>query len=332
MLSQLFLVDSSCPNIMHVSSNSLPPWENKQIETNLTLRLLDKKTTPHYIIRSAYRELQASFCDFTEFHTDASKSEAGTGCAVVKSSSVIIRFSLPETYSILSSELYAIKLAINEIYNENIRNSVIYTDSLSAIMSITNTFKKGIHPIANEIIRTLNTLENRIVFAWVPNHVGIPYNELADLAAKEAAVLHPLADTPIPPSDFKAHVKFLFNRLWSTRWSNMPTTNKLRATSLNSSVRLWSTFANRRDQVVWTRLRIGHTALTHNYLLSKDPLPECSVCNSRLSVHHILLECRKFANLRYEIGLPNNIQEIFEDSNMTVLLNYIRRTKLYSLI
>jgi len=39
------------------------------------------------------------------------------------------------------------------------------------------------------------------------------------------------------------------------------------------------------------RLRIGHTRLTHSYLLSGDDLPECGTCQCPLTVKHILVEC-----------------------------------------
>ena len=38
------------------------------------------------------------------------------------------------------------------------------------------------------------------------------------------------------------------------------------------------TCLSRRDTVLLTRLRIGHTRLTHSCLLSGDDLPECGTC------------------------------------------------------
>ena len=41
--------------------------------------------------------------------------------------------------------------------------------------------------------------------------------------------------------------------------------------------------------------RIGHTHLTHSYILKKDPPPQCERCQCILTVRHILLECIHFA-------------------------------------
>ena len=46
-----------------------------------------------------------------------------------------------------------------------------------------------------------------------------------------------------------------------------------------------------RDSVLLIILRIGHTRLTHSYLLSGDDLPECGTCQCLLTVKHILVEC-----------------------------------------
>ena len=48
------------------------------------------------------------------------------------------------------------------------------------------------------------------------------------------------------------------------------------------------------------RLRIGHTRLTHSYLLSGDDLPECSrpTCQCPLTVKHILVECVDLNDVR----------------------------------
>ena len=47
----------------------------------------------------------------------------------------------------------------------------------------------------------------------------------------------------------------------------------------------------RKDQIVYNRLRIGHTRLTHSYLIDHTDPPECTNCHQQLSVKHILTEC-----------------------------------------
>ena len=44
---------------------------------------------------------------------------------------------------------------------------------------------------------------------------------------------------------------------------------------------------SRRDEVKFTRLRIGHTSLTHKYLLQGEEKPFCVGCNTDFTVRHI---------------------------------------------
>ena len=69
--------------------------------------------------------------------------------------------------------------------------------------------------------------------------------------------------------------------------------DKLR--KIEGSVMQWKSSEqnNRRNEVVLCRLRLGHTKLTHGYLMEgKDP-PLCNICGVPITVHHILAECRK---------------------------------------
>jgi len=43
--------------------------------------------------------------------------------------------------------------------------------------------------------------------------------------------------------------------------------------------------------VLLNRQRIGHTRLTHSFLLSGDNLPEFVTCQCPLTLKHILVEC-----------------------------------------
>src|SRR5207245_5183724 len=83
----------------------------------------------------------------------------------------------------------AIKIALDWI-TKNIKNSrdtVIYTDSMSAIQSL-ESINQGIKSqIVYEIKSLVENLKNmNIQFVRIPAHVGIYGNEQADRLAKEA--------------------------------------------------------------------------------------------------------------------------------------------------
>ena len=65
---------------------------------------------------------------------------------------------------------------------------VVFTDSLSCILALKTIYSK--HPLIQDILVRLSMLDEAgksISFFWVPSHVGLRGNELADAAANRAA-------------------------------------------------------------------------------------------------------------------------------------------------
>ena len=99
--------------------------------------------------------------------------------------------------------------------------------------------------------------------------------------------------------------------LWQQRWSSLPDNRKYKA--IRNSVSHWpSSFQrNRRVEVILTRLRIGHTRMTHSFLLSGDSAPECIFCDLPLTVEHLLVYCTQYDPARQRYQLANrSIREI----------------------
>ena len=55
---------------------------------------------------------------------------------------------------------------------------------------------------------------------------------------------------------------------------------------------------SRRWETTLCRLRIGHTRLTHEFLMTENPQPYCDDCLVPLTVRHLLVECPSLADLR----------------------------------
>jgi len=62
-----------------------------------------------------------------------------------------------------------------------------------------------------------------------------------------------------------------------------------------------TTSENRRWEVRLARLRLGYTRMTHGYLMSQGgERPVCEECTdeARLTVKHVLVECRSYSSHR----------------------------------
>ena len=47
----------------------------------------------------------------------------------------------------------------------------------------------------------------------------------------------------------------------------------------------------RKENTVFNRLHIGHSYLTHSFILRKEEAPVCVACNAVITGKHILIEC-----------------------------------------
>ena len=307
-------VEPPCPGIMGVVKSSMPKQVIKDMFVDHT--------------KDVHSEIS--------IYTDGSKSEEGVGFGVVLPDRTVSR-RLPGAASIFSAELQAILFALACLVRISRDEYVIYSDSRSAIISITDAFSK--HPIVMEIHRWIDILCGQgktVRFCWVPSHTGVTGNEAADVAAVEAVTSNlPIPDRPLPYRDYYPFFNALLKERWADAWRNI-TDNKLR--SLKDTIEPWNTAyrKNRSEERVMCRLRIGHTKLTHGHLMCGDPIPYCENCLVHLTVHHALVECSDYVAERNNYWSPNGLtlKKILsnnEDKTRKVLA-FLRDTDLYNKI
>ena len=65
----------------------------------------------------------------------------------------------------------------------------------------------------------------------------------------------------------------------------------------------------RNHQVIYTRLRLGVTKLTHRHLFNKEDSPTCHVCNSNITLKHIFIHCQQYNEERESLLKPNKISD-----------------------
>ena len=80
------------------------------------------------------------------------------------------------------------------------------------------------------------------------------------------------------------------------------------------------------------RLHIGHTRLTHSYLLSGDALPECGtliVSAHYNTVKHILVECVHLKDVRNKHFVASSIKDLFDNIEAHKIIDFIKETRFY---
>ena len=89
---------------------------------------------------------------------------------------------------------------------------------------------------------------------------------------------------------------------------------------------------NRREQMVVTRLRIGHTNLTSMFMLMGQQPPRCPHCmDCRLTVEHILTECPEYESHRQRYNIVGGLQSILSNSyeGLSNVLDYVKAIGLF---
>ena len=143
-----------------------------------------------------------------------------------------------------------------------------------------------------------------------PAHVDITGNERADRLTKEASVNSIPRPYPIPASDCIPAITKEIRELWQFRW-DLELNNKMREITTSTHPWLYAHHMPRKLEVILSRLRIGHSRLTHGYLMSDDYQPSCQDCLVPLMVRLFLTECPSFEDARCR-HLP--IRQAGEDS------------------
>ena len=218
--------------------------------------------------------------DYKHIYTDGSKDDMKVGCAVV-SDDFSETMRIPDGSSIFTAEAKAIDLALDLIADcETSNKFIIFSDSLSVLL-----LEK--HHELSEL--------NEIVYCWIPSHIGIAGNESVDQKAKDSLNLHP-TNFSIPYANFKSFINWYILNKWQILWNNS-VGNKLFEIKPVIGQSQPVVRNVRQEEVVLARLRIGHTRITHSYLLKREEPPYCFGCDTLFTVRHFLLECGDFFHI-----------------------------------
>ena len=189
-----------------------------------------------------------------------------------------------------------------------------------------------------DILDKLQELHNKkfiIKFCWIPSHVGINGNEQADSEAKAALSGPEPVDRLIPSTDFIPKVKTYIKYLWQDRWDSKHIHNRpIKLYTINPDIKpFYINGLSRKDEVIIHRLRIGHTRLTHSYLMENGPIPLCLCCQTvPISVKHLLIECPQLAGIRSRYYSATDMRDLFERFSLRNILEFLKESRLYHLI
>ena len=87
----------------------------------------------------------------------------------------------------------------------------------------------------------------------------------------------------------------------------------------------------RCDQVIISRTRIGHSKLTHTYLLQGEKQPGCIFCDCPLTVYHIFWDCLYlFPARRVLFTNVQSMQGLFTKVNINDIMQFWQECDFYN--
>ena len=312
------------------SVSEIPSWCIRKPTINLSLLSEKKSESNPHLLKQNFYELQSCYSDHEHIYTDGSKDEEKVGCAAAKYNDCKT-MRIPDGSSVFTAEAKAIDLALDFVktcaYTDKF---VIFSDSLSVLQALNHTSSKN-SQIQHLLLKHHEISSSKtVIYCWIPSHIGIYGNEKADKNAKESLNLHQ-TDFKIPFNNFKPFInKYIFNK-WQSSW-NETCFNKLKEIEPVVNHHRIVPKLSRRAEIILARLRIGHTRLTHSYLLKREDQPYCIGCDTPFTVKHFLLDCADFDKERRSLFQDNNLKGLFKDVSVENILSFLKNVNLFNKI
>ncbi|XP_039969457.1 uncharacterized protein LOC120781321 [Bactrocera tryoni] len=212
--------------------------------------------------------------------------------------------------SIFTSEIFAIYQAAL-IASKSKGKFCICTDSQSAIDAVKNFTNKSVLVTYVRDLLTKHANKMKLI-------------ELADSVAKSIHEEPDLCFDALEKADLKHLIKQYVHNKSLLKWieyvHHYAATNPIRAKPI------YPTNSKHSDILLFTRLRLGHTQITHDYLLNNGNGSCCFCRSSRTSVKHILDACPQFTNTRrrmFGTALPSKLLTNITSSNISTISNFL---------
>lgn len=284
-----------------------PPWLPLNCTICTDLFAMRKSLSSRGELKHRFLDHARSHADSLWIYTDGSKTDVGVGYAAI-TNNVTLTGRLSSFASSFTAELFAIRRAIDYAETTDRLRITIVADSRSSIQAIARLFPRN--PIVQAIRQRLLVSHKHYTFCWCPSHVGIRFNTIADSFARFFADHGIVSRSMLPRHDLKSYVKLQSRRLWSDSWFRQPVVNKLRRFKDSTLPFPNSTSDDRHWERTLCRLRIGHTQLTHGFLMDQSTPPLCGDCIVPLTIYHILVECPSFSDDRVIFGMDPSLSDI----------------------
>ncbi|KXJ72086.1 hypothetical protein RP20_CCG018980 [Aedes albopictus] len=330
-------------NIMTVEAISTKSQEAEAVEITSTLEGIvgHKKSNlaPTRMKQAALVAMNETYCGRGRIFTDASKADGVCGIGVyIEDVDVKRSFKLEGDISITAAEIHALGVALQFVEEGQLLNYVIYTDSMTACLMLEEA--RDFNRAETVLAYVLETARKwRISFQWIPSHVGIAGNEVADQLAREGVNQTTVLEHQLFAKDVMRQIKVQTAES-AQRWYQEYSQEKgIRFFTLHQKLhdKPWyhgKSFGG-RDIRLLNRIMTGH-----NYAkswLARMKIVEsgdCELCAEEETAEHSILTCPRYNSIRARYSFGNGyseLVEVFKTKSMELykeLVDFVKECKL----
>ena len=80
------------------------------------------------------------------------------------------------------------------------------------------------------------------------------------------------------------------------------------------------------------QLHIGHSFITHSFLLKGEEPPVCIGCDELLTIKHILLTCSDLIEIRQSHFTAQSLHELFQEVLPEKIFNFLKEINIFGKI
>ena len=291
--------------------------------------------------QAKFREYRETLGSHDKVFTDGSKMNERLGAAAVinrhfqngETTCRHLTKRLPDNSTIFAAEATAIALALN--YYQHMgpvhHDVIVYSDSMSCLQAVEGEDREPFYlpyhepPLVVEwqrhtysfLLDTKPLWLRRKWKSW-PAGEGDPWP------------WHPLVG--VHYADLKPQVNSYIQQLVQIKWDVAVHGRDLYFVKPTLGPPKKFQHLTRAEEVVITRLRIGHTKATKSHILSRGPPTACHHCGQTLTIDHMLLECAVLQECRDEYYTADSLNTLFETIPETCIVEFLREVGFFYLI
>ena len=248
-----------------------------------------------------------------------------------------VSFGLGSMATVFQSEVYALQMLTKQLLTNGVQGKTIkiFSDSQATIKALQSmVIKQKSVSECHKLLTELNT-QNEVLLQWVPGHVGVPGNELADKRAKEGSKLKIYGPEPLIPISLRACKNAITAETLKehqNRWSSLDTCRqtKIAIPWLDKQLGRDILSLNRGSLRMVLQAITGHGNLNkHRHTTGQSNTPLCPKCNEEAETSdHYVGRCPAYTLKRIlNLGTADTtVQKILQSRGVKRLAQYLKDT------